>query len=57
MLGDGQYDPTGGDGYLRGDWRKAENALLAGLITDDEYETLAHILPSTSRQSGEERPR
>jgi hypothetical protein len=36
-----QYDPTGGDGFIRGEWRQVENALLAGLITDEEYERIA----------------
>jgi hypothetical protein len=36
-----QYDPTGGDGFIRGDWRQVESALLAGLITDEEYERIA----------------
>ena len=39
---DHQYDPTGGDGFIRGEWRQVENALLAGLITDEEYERIAH---------------
>jgi hypothetical protein len=38
---DHQYDPTGGDGFIRGDWRQVESALLAGLITDEEYERIA----------------
>ena len=36
-----QYDPTGGDGFIRGEWRQVESALLAGLITDEEYERIA----------------
>lgn len=35
------YDPTGGDGFIRGDWRQMENALTSGLITDEEYERVA----------------
>ena len=35
------YDPTGGDGFIRGEWRQVESALLSGLITDEEYERIA----------------
>jgi len=38
---DHQYDPTGGDGFIRGEWRQVESALLAELITDEEYEQIA----------------
>lgn len=37
----GTHDPSGGDGYIRGSWREIENALVAGLLTDDEYERIA----------------
>lgn len=42
----GQYDPTGGDGFLRGDWRQVEDALVAGLISDEEYERVAREAPA-----------
>jgi hypothetical protein len=42
----GRHDPTGGDGFVRGDWRQIENALIAGLITDEEYERIAHEAPT-----------
>ena len=35
------YDPAGSDGFIRGEWRQVENALTAGLITDQEYEHVA----------------
>ena len=35
------HDPTGGDGFVRDAWRHVENALLAGLITDEEYAIIA----------------
>ena len=44
-----QYDPTGGDGFIRGEWRQVESALLAGLITDEEYERIAR---ETKQSSG-----
>ncbi len=37
----GRYDPTGGDGFIRGSWRQIEDALAAGLITNEEYERVA----------------
>lgn len=41
----GQYDPTSGDGFIRGAWRQMEDALTAGLISDDEYERIARGAP------------
>lgn len=35
-----RYDPTGGDGFVRGDWREVEDVLMDGVITDDEYEKM-----------------
>ena len=45
----GQYDPTGGDGFIRGDWRQVESALMAGLITDEEYERIAREVPAAKK--------
>ncbi|NQW73248.1 MAG: hypothetical protein HQ453_10995 [Actinobacteria bacterium] len=45
----GQYDPTGGDGFIRGDWRQVESALMAGLITDEEYERIARDVPAAKK--------
>ena len=42
----GQYDPSGGDGFLRGNWRQIESALITGLITDEEYERIARGAPT-----------
>lgn len=50
----GCYDPTGGDGFVRGDWRQIENALIAGLITDEEYERIAREAPTA--KVSEDRP-
>ena len=36
-----RYEPTPGDGVLRGDWRGIEDALVNDLITEEEYEQLA----------------
>lgn len=41
----GRYDPTGSDGFVRGSWRQIEDALTAGLITDEEYERVAREAP------------
>lgn len=32
-----------GDGFVRGNWRQIEDALMAGLITDVEYERIAQV--------------
>lgn len=37
----GTYDPTGGDGYVRGDWADIEDSLTEGLLTHEEYMRLA----------------
>ncbi len=49
----GQYDPSGGDAYLRGDWRQIENGLAGGLITDEEYEEIAREAPSAKSASAD----
>lgn len=36
----GQYDPSGGDGYVRGSWDQIHWALAEGLLSDEEYATL-----------------
>lgn len=46
-----QYDPTGGDGFLRGDWRQIEQALVDDLISDAEYEHLARRISLKSAGS------
>lgn len=48
----GSYDPTGGDGFLRGDWRQIEDALVSGLITDEEYERVAREAPAAKSERG-----
>ena len=47
----GRHDPTGGGGFVRGDWRQIENALIAGLITDEEYERIAREAPTAKPTS------
>lgn len=37
----GAYDPTGGDGYVRGTWDDVASAVGRGLITDEQYNLLA----------------
>lgn len=36
-----EYDPTGGEGYVRGTWDEIESALGRGLLSDGEYAQLA----------------
>lgn len=48
----GSYDPTAGDGFVRGDWRQIEDALVAGLITDAEYERIAREAPIAKSDRG-----
>lgn len=43
------YDPTGGDGFVRGHWRQIEDALVLGLITDEEYEWVARAKGGAKR--------
>lgn len=46
------YDPTGGDGYIRNEaWTEVENALLDGIITDEEYELLAYETDPSDQDS------
>lgn len=37
----GTFDPTGGDGYLRGTWDQIATALVEGFISEGEYNLLA----------------
>ena len=39
------YDPTGGDGYIAGDWKQVEQAFIDGELTDEEYERIASSAP------------
>lgn len=40
-ISDHQHDPTGGDGFISGDWRYLEKALMNNKISNDEYILLA----------------
>ena len=37
----GAYDPTGGEGYIRGSWDEIEAAVGRGLLSDQEFAQLA----------------
>jgi hypothetical protein len=45
----GDFGPHGADGFLRGDWRQIENALVEGLISENEYERIAQAAPTGPR--------
>lgn len=49
-----RYDPTSGDGFLRGDWHQIEDALVNDLITDEEYEKLAYEVATKNPTSASE---
>ena len=47
-------DPTGGDGYVAGDWKQIEQALIDGELTDEEYERIATAAPLANAVSRDE---
>jgi hypothetical protein len=47
----GETDPTGGDGYVRGAWDEVMSAFMDGHISEEAYELLARAIRSDTTRT------